>query len=347
MRLSLFYLFFLALGNTFGQTIDLKLDFSCKETTAGLQSVKVIDNRSQNQLIGLVQSGSFNKSREIVCGNLADSLATYFTDSTNGAQKTTLVLMINELFINEIHGTSTETGRFRLALRFFTMKAADQFTELITIDTTYTTTGVDVTKKLLRSVSSQFCILSQQIAQLARKQEPSDLTSYSYQNLLVLDSLEKLKLPMYSASQARAGIYRNYTQFKMNEPETGSELEFEERKNEIRVYAYDEKRKKKTRLLPDGLFAVSDGTTLLRATGLGFFKMSKQGSDFYYWRPRPNYASTGSTPILAGIMFGAVGGLAAGALQSTSKENNQWLLQKVNYRKGNSVPVSWVNGKPK
>ncbi|MCX6214791.1 hypothetical protein [Spirosoma sp.] len=347
MKIFTLFVLLLTVGNSFGQMTELKLDVSCKGTTTGFQSVKVIDNRSQNQLLGLVQSGASNKSTEIVCLNLIDNLATYFMDSTSRAVKMPLVLILNEFFLNEAHGNSSETGRFRLSMQFFVENSADQFTELVTVDTIYTNTGRDVTKALLRSVSAQLCILSKQVSQLAGQQTPSDLTKYSYQNLLVLDSLEKRKLPMYSASGPQAGIYRNYNQFKLNEPEPAIDLEIEERKNGILVYAWDEKRKKKTKLLPDGLFAVSDGTTLLRATGLGFYKMIKEGADFYYWRPRPNYANSGTAPLLMGVMFGAVGGLAAGAMQASSKENNQWLLQKVNYRRGNSVPVSWVNGKPK
>ncbi|GAB3029597.1 hypothetical protein [Spirosoma pulveris] len=347
MRFFTLYLFLVTVGNSFGQMTELNFDFSCKGTTTGFQSVKVIYNRSQNQLLGLVQSGASNKSTEIVCANLADSLAAYFRDSTSQALKTPLVVVLNEFFLNETHSTGNETGRLRLFMQLFTSNSADQFTELMTIDTIYTNTGRDVTKALLRSVSDQFCLLSKQAFQLAGQQVPAEITRYSYQDLLVLDSLEKHKLPMYTTSHAQAGIYRNYTQFKLNKPEPVAELEIDERKSGIQVYTWDEKHKKRTKLRPDGLFAVSDGTMLLRATGLGFYKMMKEGDDFFYWRPRPNYASSGTAPLFMSIMFGAVGGLAAGAIQANSKESNQWLLQKVNYRKGNSVPVSWVYGKPK
>ncbi|ADB41954.1 hypothetical protein Slin_5992 [Spirosoma linguale DSM 74] len=322
---------------------ELALDFSCKEKSQGFQSVKVIDTRSQNQFLGTVQNGAFNTSTEIVCMGLTDSLAAYFTGST---LNTPLVITLNEFFVNELRGSTSEIGRFRLAARFFTANAPDQYNELITIDTIYTTKGGDVTKKLLRSVSEQFCVLAQQVTSLARQKTLSDTATYSYQDLLTLDSLEKMKLPMYRDNQPKAGIYRNFRQFVMNEPEPAVELTIEERKNMTLVYALNEKRKKKVKLLPEGLFAVSDGTILLRATGLGFYKMVKKGSDFYYWRPRQSYSSSVPVPLM-GMGYGAVGGLIAGAMQAASKEDNRWLLQKVNHRRGNSVPVSWVNGKPK
>ncbi|WP_338876995.1 hypothetical protein WBJ53_15165 [Spirosoma sp. SC4-14] len=345
MKLIYVFFFFCIINQTYGQQKELELIHNCQGRLSGFATVKVIDKRdsSGKQMIGIVQKGALNKPVKVVFnGELTDSLAAFFIDQSANSNPLPLVLILNELFISEAIDNMTEIGRFRLSLRLFIGKQSDQYSEIVAIDSLYTVKGLDVTKKLLRSISEQFC----KISQLAAEKQPildTDAEKYTFKQLHYLDSLEKMKLPMYQTDHPSVGLYKNYKEFKQNTPGVTAELSIEERKNGFRVYIWDEKRKNKTKLPSTGLYAVSDGTTLLRATPLGFFKILKKGGDFYYWRPQVNKSHHSLVP--AAYMYGALGGLVYGLIEAASAGNNKWLLQKINYRKGSAAPVSWTTAK--
>lgn len=321
---------------SFGQE-KLQLNHDCKVVKSPYSSVYVIDNRKEGQLLGYIQKGAFNHTKEIVFdGQITDSLSQFFTTSSTVTQTNPLVIILNEMFLREISKEVSEIGRFKLSMRFFAQTTENQFTEFYTLDSTYSVRGMDVTKRLLNSPSEQFCLISEHIAGM--KITKTSNQSYTLEELRHLDSLEKLTIPIYTTTQPRPGIYKDYSHFKMNTPDIQTDILIEQTKsNKIKVYRFYGAKKRKVALDTEGIYAVSDGNLLLKASSEGYYQIRKIGSDLIYDRPATFYKTYGGAPFV--MVFGVTGAVIASSL-TNSGSTYRFM---INHRRGNSIPVAVVD----
>lgn len=281
--LFLFLICFLMKSISQGGNDFLKLNHSCRSLHSGFDKVNVIDNRAGKQLLGLVQLGGFNRMEQVKFdGSFPDSLATFFLsgDSTKSTGRE-LTIILYELFVSEKTGGMSETGRFKLSMRLFEKVQSSVFQETLMIDSVYRIQATDATKKLLHLVSEELCEIAGIVSE-KKTEADLNLPKYSLEELHSLDSLEKLKIPIYNTDSFTPGIYIDYDHFKNNNSDH-STISYDTTFNgKINVYKWDEIKQKKVKLKVGSFYAASDGKNIIKSTSVGFYNLEKIGFDFYY-----------------------------------------------------------------
>ncbi len=339
LRSCLIYFFIqaFAFSECFAADVEyLHLNYSLKPVHSPFTSVIVIDKRESDQLLGFVQKGAFNKVTPIKFnGNLCDSLSAFFTSDENGIPYRSLVILFYELFLNEKTGGLSESGRMQLAMRLFSNDETGKFRELYTIDSVINVNAMDVTKKLLNSFSEQLGKIASHISENPVNFLPN-APGYFIDEFTQIDSLEKLRIPIYNTDQFKPGLYVDYDHFKRNEPDT-SYITLDTTELNVKVYQWDSKRKKKYRIDYATVYAACDGNTMVKATKVGFYIMNKIGFDFYF-RGQTSFsiASNNNSGLAAATLaFGLIGY----AIVSGMNKSESIFQYKINYRKGNSIPL--------
>lgn len=331
-------LFALISVTSFAQDEYLQLPVNCTFTTPGFNKVNIIDKRISNQTLGFVQVGALNRiARVAFRGSLTEAVSKYFLAlDTSGSTQRELTILLYEIYLSERTEGLSETGRLQHSMRLFAGDNQGKYAEIANIDSVYTFNSMDVTKKLLRSVSEHLC----EIAALARetpagKQENKLL--YSFADLQVLDSLEKLSLPIFNATKYNAGIFSGYTDFKNNTPDSAVITIDSSNLKDIKVYRWDAEKGKNKKIDCKTVYAVSDGNVLLKATKIGFYKLEKVDNDFYYVG-QTSFSNANNVAV-----WGAAFGLAGAAIASGAERNSGRFRFKINYMEGNSIPIAKAN----
>ncbi|WP_221391738.1 hypothetical protein [Dyadobacter sp. NIV53] len=322
----------------------LKITTDCMIPASPFTNIYSIDNRSDNQLLGFLEGKKSGIESVSFNGNLTDTLAHIFVGQPLIGVETELVLILNELFLSG----SENSGKFKLSMRLFSSRGTKAYTEILTVDSIYVIRGKNSNEKLLSSISDQLCEIRNRVI-MDQNKTSENAFYYSLKELYDLDSLEKLKIPMYLTDKPARGIYKDYEHFKRNTPDIDTEIiiDTNDRKG-IQVDRVFKNKNRKVKLDPTGIYAVSDGKKLIKVTSSGeFLEIRKQNFDFYYDRPgsfssqeypfAPNYFPGG----------GRIGTTRTGdlviRLNKSDADNTPFYRFKINHRKGNSVPVSIVD----
>lgn len=326
----------LTITNLVHAQINLPINYNCKDSTLGFTNAEVIDNREGQKLLGYIHKGLGNNSRQIVFeGSIADTLAMFFK-SKNGTllNSKPMVFILNELFMNENTRDIPENGKLKLSVRLFLENESGKYSEILAIDSIYTVKGMDVTKKLLRSVSEEFCA----IAKMATEGKlNTEKPTFNREELNYLDSLEISRIPMFSNQLSNPGIFKDYAHFAQNDPDISAKIVIEKtKKGKIKAYRFYGTRKKGVLLETTGIYAISDGLNIYKATTAGFFEIKNMNQRLYY--DRPGSFTDASNGAMWGMYFGVTGVLIANAI---SPSRNQFYLFrfKINHRRGNSIPI--------
>lgn len=331
-KISLSILFLLFSGSLFAGNDYLKLNYDCKPAKGGFDHVKVIDKRLNNQLLGLVLVGGFDKTKELKFeGSLTDSLAQFFTRTdTTKTEGRNLTIMLYELFASEKLEGIGSLGRVKFSFRFFVDNNDGMYRELALVDTVYIFNAMDATKKLIRSVSEHMCEVAEYVSALELPSK--EKLAYSSSQFDVLDSLEKLQIPIYNTTKYKRGLFSDYEHFKNNDPD-GTLIEIDTTEmDRIKVYKVDTVKGKRIHVTHWKFYAASDGVSLVKATTKGIYLLEKIGSDFYYDGETSFYSKVGGDAIAMGLMFGMVGVLAAPSKTSA-------FHLRINYFSGHSIPI--------
>ena len=336
---NIFYLFFGLLLNanvSFAQDQYLNFNSDCNGPRSPFASVTTIDKRENPQLLGYIPINGYTGLANVrFKGTLVDSLADIFTRHSPNKK---FVLILNDFFFNG----GSSPAKFLLSLRLFTPVSENKYGEILTIDDIYQLNG-----NPFEMVNAQVCEIARQTSTLTLPSSP-DAPFYSLNELYKLDSLEKLQLPMYVTDKPAAGIYKDYAHFKMNTPDINTEISIRiSKKGVVQVDRTYNNNKRKVKLDPMGVYAVSDGNRILKVTSSGeYFEVIKRGSDFYYDRPgsfaeQPNSFS----PYFPG--GGRLGTTRSGDLAiriGGPRRINELPIYRfrINYQKGNSIPIGLV-----
>lgn len=244
-----------------------------------------------------------------------------------------MVFILNELFMNENTRDIPENGKLKLSLRLFLEKDSGRYSEILAVDSIFTVKGFDVTKKLFRSVSEEFCA----VAKLAAESKPTeDKPTFTRDELNDLDSLEISRIPIFSNQIPNSGIFKDYAHFAQNKPDINARIMIKKsKKGQVTAYHFYGTKKKGVRLEPTGIYAISDGINLYKASSAGFFEMRDVNQRLYY--DRPDSFTDASSGAIWGAYFGLAGSIVASSISSSS--NKSYLFRfKINHRRGNSIP---------
>ena len=336
----LFYL--CSVSYVFSQEVLFKLDSKCQSQKSIFSKVRIIDMRTQNQTFGFVQTGALNELSFVgYDGNFTANPASFFrNDQDSAINQKELTVLIYEFYISEKTDRMKETGRLKFSMRFFINTNDNKFKEALFIDSIYTVNSLDVTKKLLESVSMHLCEIRSKIIELGKKSQVDKLQYlFSSEELLKLDSIEKSKILIYNSDIIKKGIYYSYNQFKNNTPDTATFTIDAMDLKDIKVFEFDKEKDENVEISSKNIYAVSDGYTLLKATANGFYKMYKENEDFYY------LGKTSYTPnidqsrvAMNQIAFGLIGA----AIAREKEQKRHFFKLKIGYLTGSSIPISAI-----
>ncbi|KQS23825.1 hypothetical protein [Dyadobacter sp. Leaf189] len=316
--------------------INLTIDYNCKDSTSGFSTIEVIDNRDGQKLLGYIHKGLGNNSKQIVFeGSIADSLAIFFKGKNESIRnQKTLVFILNELFMNENTRDIPENGKLKLSLRLFLEEDVGKYSEILAVDSIFTVKGFDVTKKLFRSVSEEFCAIAKDAAESKLNE---DKPTFTRDELNDLDSLEISRIPIFSNQVPNSGIFKDYAHFAQNNPDINARIMIEKsKKGKVTAYRYYGTRKKGVQLEPTGLYAISDGINLYKATSAGFFEIKNVNQRLYY--DRPGSFTDANSGAMWGAYFGLAGSIVASSISASGNKNYLFRF-KINHRRGNSIPI--------
>lgn len=340
-------IFFMILGTllslrpSWAQDQYLNLRGECNKWISPFTKAIAIDNRKNQELLGYIPIKGYTGLANVrFKGTLADSLINLFIAQFVKNEYKEHVLILNDFFLNG----GSSPSKFILSLKLFRNVSENKYEQLLSVDSIYQINGKD----LFFMINKQIC----EIAKRENTQTPVFSTnnlSYSLDELYQFDDLEKQKLPMYITNKPTCGIYKDYAHFKMNTPDILTNISINiSKKGVIEVDRTYKNNKRKVKLDPTGIYAVSDGNIILKITSSGeYLEIIKQGSDFYYDRSGSfsDQSNTFSSYYLPeGGRLGTTGSGDLTIRIGGPRRINELPIYRfrINYQKGNSVPVGLV-----
>lgn len=308
---------------------DISIDLKCKYHSPRYSHVVLIDNRQSNQYLGYVQTGMFNKRKILFYkGNFHNDLINLFKNEEK--QGDTLVLILDKIYLKEKTQFANELGFIEYKLSMYASTNDGSFRCILNKNETKELKAFDITKTLKKGFNDLFCEFSSYASQAPNYDND---TRYTYSEVLHLDSVEKLKIPMYNNFEIKKGLYENFSQFQINQPNI-RDIIIDNSGNKTKVFYIDHHTKKKVRLDPNNIYAVSDGISLLKSTLYGFSKIKKEGNDFYY-----NDYLDENNPDMGAYTFGYIlGGPIVASSLLYAKESALYKI-KIDYKTGEAIPI--------
>ena len=279
-----------------GQDQYLSFDFTCNSEQTRNHMIS-IDRRTNPELLGYMPIKGYSGLANVrFKGALADSIGNFFSNQSN--DQNIDVLILENFFLN----CGSSPGKLILSMRLYSQASEGHYAHICSIDTIYQLNNGDPFGR----INELFCDISKLVN--AENAKPMPDTSFvRKEDLTHLDSLEKLNIPIYVAAKPVSGIYKDYAHFKMNKPDISTDMFIRvTKKGIIEVDRAYKGKKRKVKLDPTGIYAVSDGDRVLKVTSSGeYFPVIKHGFDFYYDRPgyfydQPNTFSPYYFPVVAG-----------------------------------------------
>jgi hypothetical protein len=301
-------------------------------------TVKVIDTRLNAAHLGFVQRGGLNRKALITLNQpLNDELASVVLKMIDSANKQagTLFINIREFFIQEFNGKGGENGKFTFKANCYFSRDSI-YRPMFSIDTSITVVSLwDVTDKLLDTVPELLGKIIQQAA--AFETTLSDATrGFSAYDIEHIDLIEKKEIPVYNVELPEKGLYATYEDFKNNRP-SREDVIIQTKKGFSRplVYEMKENGKKGKEILHKYYYAVCDGEKAFISGPYNIYLLTKRNNDFYFTGVGKD-ASDAGTVVLATVLMGVVGGIAAA-------NNDLAVFEfKIDYNTGKFLPVKKI-----
>ncbi|MFN0188598.1 MAG: hypothetical protein ACKVQV_07845 [Bacteroidia bacterium] len=322
------------------QESTLVLSNKCTKGISPFTKVNGIDRRFPEKELGFVLTGWLNNNSKVSFkGNFIDSLSRFFLNKdVSLANDNEISIILYDFSLSEKAEEMKNIVSFKLSMRVFKKIEESRFEEIFSIDTLYRmSSSTDLTKKLLKSVNEHLCEVAvelNKVENLRAENKPS----YTVSELQILDSIEKMKTPIYITDKYKPGIYYDFNQFKNNSPDTTTVYIDSIHTDKIRVMTWSEEKEKNVLLDNKSVYAVCDGNFLLKATRMGFYDMKKEGSDFYFFgQVEPKYSNKSNrvSPVIgSGVSMGV--GIGVALISNAIPLLNNY---KINYRTGNPIQV--------
>lgn len=298
-------------AQNFTKRFDIALP-SSKVPNSLYKTVKLVDVRPEPENLGFVQTGAFNRKARLIAETpLAEQLSfamDALTDKT--AQGGELFLLLRQFSFAEAITGMNERGYCRFRAVLFARKG-DTFQTLAVADTIITVKAVDVTSRLLEQGSKALTeFLSANLAKV-----PADSEACTSTEVIHFDEIEKKRLPLYTATRYKDGLYKTFAALAYQQPDEGDFIvTVSKDKRPLAVKRINQKGK------PEGvstkeLYAfVKDGEPYV-ATAYGYYPLLKKDGDFYF-EGRTKVAANANDVMMASLFFGVIGGVLASTSSS-------------------------------
>lgn len=314
--LQIFLILFIINFNTVGQDFkEYKIEPSLTRISGSLyNSIKFVDSRVDTSNMGIVQKGLMN-TNVIVNARipLAEQLNDYMTSVIDsGAKDGELLLQLRHILFCETT-TMSETGYCYMKANLYAGKDVKTYKLLSAIDTMILVKSFDVTNGLLKKGSS----LLTELINYNLKNYPDDDASYSYHDILKIDSIEKRQIKLYNTDTFENGLYYNYSSFKNQKPDNQI-IVATNKDGTISSVKTTDINNNLVRIKSAEVYAIVFNGKPYVATGFGYFPIFKSNDYFYFvGRVKPMTSSNEENVFFAGMMFGLVGVLIATSSAAT------------------------------
>ena len=277
----LLFLFLFFNENYFAQTYveDFHLMHTNKITSNGYYgTINFLDSRSQKEDLGYVYSGPENKKVAVI--NKKDfstqlkSLVKKSIDSSNADGE--LLFQLRKFKFLEKPDVASEFGICLFRANLY-VKQDSTYKLLSKIDTIIIVEASDVTKPLFETtgnVINNFVLIN-------LGKDFSNTENFSFKQIVKIDSLEKSKLKLYTATQYSNGVYKTFESFKNQIPDFRI-LEVVYKKEKLNGIKVLNAKGKKTKISPNEFFAYIQENKAFISAEYDCYPLSKTDNDFYF-----------------------------------------------------------------
>lgn len=324
----LFPVFFIVIStlNLFGQKAKKEFEVFLPEKNIQnslYNKLSYIDSRSDTSNMGIVQVGAFNRKAKVITETpfsiQLENLMNALIDST--AKNGELLFQLRQLSFAEVTGALSEKGYCFIRAELYSKKSINYF-RLSSIDTVILVKSLDVTNPLFKTCSK----LITEFIQNKLLEESNDSLLWDMNSILKIDSIEKVNLPLYQASNYPDGIYSNFTSFINLKPVYQAMVETNKDGSISSVKKLDGEGKK-TKV--KNIYALVHKGRAYINTDFGYYPLQKVKNDFYFTGKAKVNAETGDI-LATSFFFGILGGLIA-------SNDNALFVMKIDHLNGGHI----------
>lgn len=280
-KLKLTMILAIACTVIFAQEKVKQFELSFHETKAinsKYGKVKLLDSREDTLNYGLVRVGMLNKEAAVVPARSFETQLNEILALANGTASPAgeLLFQLRRLkFIEKAEGDKEFGYCFFRANTF--LNSGDNYKLISSIDTFLVVESGDITKRILEEANNS--IVKFLIASISKNTESASILSYN--EIVKIDSIEKLKIKVYNSAEYVNGIYRTFEAFKNQQPDyTLFSITFEDGEiTEIKAKNGNGRVKK---IKSDHVYAIVNKGTPYISAQFGFYPLVKNNNDFYF-----------------------------------------------------------------
>jgi len=241
-------------------------------------SVKLLDSREDTANFGLVRLGILNKEAAVLPARPIDAQLNEIVATANGtlSPKGELLFQLRRLkFIEKAEGDK-EFGYCFFRANILT-GSEGQFKLVSSIDTFLVVESGDVTKLILEKANNTIVKFITNALVMDAEKAPV----LSYTEVMKIDSIEKLKIKVYTAAEYVNGVYCTFEAFKEQQPDfTLFSITFED--GEITEVKAKNEYGRIKKIKSDHVYAIVNKGTPYISAQFGFYPLVKNNNDFYF-----------------------------------------------------------------
>lgn len=261
------------------KTKYFELDFNEKKVENSLYDhIKYIDSREDTTKMGIVRVGTLNKEAIVTTeGSFAIQLNNVLS-KINGAyvQQNELVFQLRRLKFVEKADEGKEHGYCFFRANLFADNGSN-YNLISSIDTFIVVEASDVTKLIFEEANN--AIVNFIKNSLSNKNNTS--SSLSLNEIMKIDSIEKLKIKVYNVSDYTDGIYKTFESFKAQIPDFALfSITFED--GEITELKAKNAKGKISKVKSDNVYAIVNKGNPYVSAQFGYYPLVKNNNDFYF-----------------------------------------------------------------
>lgn len=318
---------FLVTASAFCQ-YEIELEENTVRISDGKFSVVGIrDIRNQKNNIGFIHKGLMNARKiAIIEGSFEEEVLKIFVQNESSDE---LILAVTDLQVSEVIKATAEFGYAHV--KFHVLKVDDLgYIHLGLFEFKAERRGMDVTKKHPDNISAAF---QGAIDKVTKK----DLESKNNRLITSLDELLEQSdnrwtdLPVVDLSECRPGLYRTFTSFRNNQPDSIAAFELRGSNMPSLHILNEEEKSRKHKGSP--FFAVVDESDVYIGFEGGYYKTTSRNGKWLFVGPKTSDPEAVSSGAMIGGLIGA--GIAAAA-------SNEQFVYQISTKDGSKRAVKEV-----
>lgn len=256
-----------------------ELDFNGKKIeNSSFNAITFLDSREDTSNMGVVRIGALNKEAQVEPnGSFASQLNNLLLNiSGTGAQQKELLFQLRRLKFVEKTDEGKEYGYCFFRANLYAQNETN-YTVISSIDTFIVVEASDVTKLIIEAANTTIV----NFLSIALKNKYSSNSVLTFNEIVKIDSIEKLKIKVYNVSNYTDGVYKTFESFKAQIPDfTLFSITFED--GEITELKAKNKKGKVVKVKSENVYAIVNKGNPYVSAQFGYYPLVKNNNDFYF-----------------------------------------------------------------